>query len=149
MIDETKKLLGRSEYVNFPLLAIFGAPARIDTGAKTSSIWASDVVREGKSVYATLFDKDHPLYTGQIIKFDDFKAVRISTSTGHTVKRYKVYLLVSLNGKRIRARFTLADRSTQEYPVLIGRNVMLGRFMVDVEKVGIKKGKLATEGQAV
>jgi hypothetical protein len=146
MLDDTRKLLGRCEYVDLPSLGLFSVPARIDTGAKTSSIWASDITRDGDSVYATLFDQGYSLYTGEVLKFDDFTTVRISTSTGQVTRRYKVRLVVSLQGKRISARFTLADRSTQEYPVLIGRNIMLGKFIVDVNKVGIKED-ITTTGE--
>ena len=36
--------------------------------------------------------------------------------------------------RRIRAHFTIANRRTQVYPVLIGRNVLYGKFVVDVAK---------------
>ena len=36
-------------------------------------------------------------------------------------------------GRRIRATFTIANRQTQVYPVLIGRNVLRGKFIIDVK----------------
>ena len=49
-------------------------------------------------------------------------------------QRYKVKLRVILDNRVINATFTLADRSSQVYPVLVGRNILRGKFIVDVHK---------------
>ena len=43
-------------------------------------------------------------------------------------------MLVVVKGKKIRATFTIANRASQVYPVLIGRNILRGKFVVDVKK---------------
>ena len=53
---------------------------------------------------------------------------------GHKQVRYKVKLSIVIGGRRIMATFTLSDRSTQVYPVLIGRSTLTGKFIVDVAK---------------
>lgn len=140
MQDEKKKTVGRAEKLNFPELGYADVPARIDTGAKTSSLWASDITVKDGAITAVLFGKESSLYTGEKITFDQHDTTVVSTSTGEVQERYKVRILVKMKGKKIRAWFTLADRSTQVYPVLIGRNVLLGKFVVDV-----KKGKTLKE----
>ena len=134
-----KKIVGRAEVVSFPEQGFETIAARIDTGAKTSALWASNVEVSGKTLTAVLFGEDHPAYTGQPISFDEFDTTVVSSSTGHVQERYKVRLLVKIKGKKVRAWFTLADRSTQVYPVLIGRNVLLGKFVVDVKKGRVLK----------
>ena len=47
--------------------------------------------------------------------------------------RYKVKIPVVVKGRKIKANFTLADRSAQVYPVLVGRNILRGKFVVDVK----------------
>jgi hypothetical protein len=131
--DANKIVIGPAEPVNFPVLHLASVPARIDTGAKTSAIWASSVRQDGDTVRAVLFGEESKYYTGEELSFGHFEAVLISTSTGSVEKRYKVYVSVELHGRRVRASFTLADRSQQVYPVLIGRNVLLGKFIVDVK----------------
>lgn len=133
-IDETKKIVGRAEHLDFPELGYFGVPARIDTGAKTSSIWASDIRVVENKLQVVFFGSGSPLFTGEAVQFDDYDVTVVSTSTGEEQARYKIRALVKVRGKKIRAWFTLADRSTQVYPVLIGRNVLLGKFVVDVKK---------------
>ena len=68
------------------------------------------------------------------MRFQDFDSVVVTSSNGQSQERYKIRLLVKLKGKKVRAWFTLADRSTQVYPVLIGRNVLAGKFIVDVKR---------------
>ena len=43
-------------------------------------------------------------------------------------------LPIKLAGYTIRASFGLSDRSTHNYPVLIGRRTLSGRFLVDVSQ---------------
>ncbi len=130
----TKKVIGRAEPISFPEIGLDGLPARIDTGAKTSAIWVSSAkVVDGK-LQVVFLGKEHPAFSGQVYIFDEYASVIVASSNGQSEKRFKVRLLTKLAGKNIRATFTLADRSSQVYPVLVGRNVLHGKFIVDVKK---------------
>ncbi|HKR82457.1 MAG TPA: RimK/LysX family protein [Candidatus Saccharimonadales bacterium] len=133
-MDDRKKLLGGSTYVDFPELGLAGVPTRIDTGARLSSLWALVEERPEGVLSVTFLGPENALYTGKKYEFTEYEQIVIASSMGHMQKRYKVKLLVKIKGKKIRAQFTLADRSTQVYPVLIGRNVLRGKFIVDVKK---------------
>lgn len=132
-MEEKRMVIGNSTLVDFPEIDILGVPARVDTGARSSSVWGSATVVGGK-LEVVLLGRSHPLYTGKPYVVEDFQEIVISSSMGHLQKRYKVRLLVKLRGKKIRAAFTIADRSQQVYPVLIGRNILRGKFVVDVKK---------------
>ena len=134
-LNAKQTVLGRAELIDFPAHGLFGVPARVDTGAKTSSIWASQVKLSGGLLHVVLFGPGSQFYSGQVLTFDGFKKAVVSTSMGEIDERYKVRLSVRIGGRRVGAFFTLADRSTQVYPVLIGRNVLLGKFIVDVKKM--------------
>jgi hypothetical protein len=127
-----KKVIGRAEEISLPEVASGTLCARIDTGAKTAAIWASSATVTPQGLTVVFFDKASPLYSGKPLTFKDYAEAVVSSSNGHAQQRYKVRLLVRIGDKRIRAWFTLADRSTQVYPVLIGRNVLRGKFIVDV-----------------
>jgi hypothetical protein len=142
MIEQDKKIIGRAETVAFPELGLPNVHARIDTGAKTSAVWASRVQVQNGVLEVVLFDPSSEHYTGETLTFEQFEPVIVASSSGHAQQRYKVRLLVRIKGKKVRAWFTLADRSSQVYPVLIGRNVLLGKFVVDV-----KKGKPLTTAE--
>lgn len=133
--EEPKKIIGRVEKVSFPELGIGTLHARIDTGAQTSAIWASKTEVIDGRLGVIFFAKGHPQYTGETQYFEEFSRGMVASSNGQSESRYKVKMLMTIAGKRIRARLTLADRSTQVYPVLVGRNVLRGKFIVDV-KVG-------------
>jgi hypothetical protein len=135
----TMKTIGRAERISFPEYGIEQVHARIDTGAKTSSVWASDVQEKDGQLEVLFFSADSPHYTGEKVTFDDYEETVVASSNGHAQRRFKVRLLVKIKGKKVRAWFTLADRSTQVYPVLIGRNVLLGKFVVDVKKGRVLK----------
>ncbi len=134
MSDKPAITIGRAEKVSFPEQELTDIPARIDTGAKTSAIWGSAHITDDGQLAVAFFDAQSPLYTGQVLPFAEYERIAVANSTGHVQERYKVRLLVRLDGRKIRAWFTLADRSTQVYPVLIGRNVLRGKFIVDVKK---------------
>jgi hypothetical protein len=133
MTSKEMETIGRAEKVAFPELELAAVPARIDTGARTSTVWGLAEVVDGR-LQVVLFGEDNDLYDGRKLYFDEFEPIVVASSNGQTERRYKVRLLVRLGGRKIRAWFTLADRSTQVYPVLIGRNVLRGKFIVDVKK---------------
>lgn len=134
-----KNTIGRAEAVAFPELNIHDVHARIDTGAKTSSIWVSNVVEKNGSITVTFLDGQKPEYRDVV--FNHFSKKAVASSNGHVQERYVIKLLAVLDGRKIRARFNLADRATQVYPVLIGRNILHGKFLVDVTRGDTLKDK--------
>jgi hypothetical protein len=126
--------IGQVETVSFPELALKKLKARIDTGAETSAIWASAKLNSDKTLAVTfLGDKCSNEYQNAFAKVE-YKTTSVTSSNGHTEERYKIRLLISLDGRLIRAWFTLANREKQTYPVLIGRNILRKKFVVDVAK---------------
>lgn len=136
-----KKVIGRVEKVRFPLLGDTRIHARIDTGAQTSAIWVSEIAERDGRLGVVFFGEGSELYDGAVRYFDDFTYGMVASSNGQAEGRYKVRLSIKIGGKRIRARFSLADRSTQVYPVLIGRNILRGKFIVDVKRGAALKAK--------
>lgn len=127
MIQQEKQVIGRVERVSFPVMGL-RAYARIDTGAKTSSIHAALAEEANEGLKVRFFDD----CTEHLFKHYD-KTV-IASSMGHKEVRYKVKLSIVMRKRRVLTSFTLADRSTQVYPVLIGRNTLMKKFIVDVAK---------------
>lgn len=128
-----RKVIGRSELVSFPSLGIAKVPSRIDTGAKTSAVWASDIHLVGDELHFKLFAPASPHFQGKTIVVKSFEKRPVTSSNGATEQRYVIKLTLLLDGRRIRASFSLADRSKQAYPVLVGRNILKGKFIVDVK----------------
>lgn len=129
-------LIGRAEKVNLPQLAAFKVPAKIDTGADASSIWAHNVRKNSNSLKVIFFGPGSAYYTGDVHTFlsNEYAITRVSNSFGHREIRYKVKLKIGVKGRLINGTFTLADRSTKLYPILIGRSLIRHKFLVDVTK---------------
>lgn len=131
--QQKKQIVGWREVVALPELGISGIPAKIDTGARTSSLHAVNI---------DLFDRDGE----EMARFDlDFgggrpfrhcEAVRvahrtITSSNGATEERLIVKTILSMGGQDFRAEFSLADRSDMVFPMLIGRTALRRRFLVN------------------
>lgn len=110
--------------------------ARIDTGAEGSSLSATNIVpfeRDGKKWLR--FSIVHPdANEPVVIESAVVDTVKIKRHDSEGQKRPVVKLLIKIGGKTIENEFSLTDRSKFEYPVLVGRNLLSGRFLVDVNK---------------
>ena len=125
--------IGTTELIDFPDDAIFNVPAKIDTGADYSAIWASDVVLEDEMLRFTFFGPGSEYYDkGKVVHTDSFKVARVKNSFGQVELRYKVKIRVRIGSKKLVRWCNLADRSRSTFPVLLGKNFLKNVFMVDV-----------------
>ncbi|EDK72427.1 protein of unknown function DUF785 [candidate division TM7 genomosp. GTL1] len=131
-VSKAMKIVGRAEKISFPELDLVKVPAKIDTGAESSAIWASNIEEKNGELSFTLFDTPSEFYTGKPIKTRKYDELVVVSSNGQSQQRFRVQLLVKIKGKKVRGSFTLANRTTQVYPVLVGRKLLLGKFLVDV-----------------
>lgn len=121
-------------------------PAKVDTGADSSAIWASNIYvdKEGFLNF-TLFGESSDLYTGESHRVKDFNVALVKSSSGHTEIRYRVFFTLSLCGKKIKTRLNLSNREAHKFPVLIGRRTLKGRFLVDVAQQDVTTERLQTK----
>ncbi|MBC7512322.1 ATP-dependent zinc protease [Candidatus Saccharibacteria bacterium] len=133
-MNKQKNTIGRAEYVWLIKPNIKKVPARIDTGARTSAIWASDVRESADGLSYVLFGSTCNQYNGEVITTKQFTKIVVASSNGQMQERYKVPMTIQIRNRRIKTFCTLADRSTQAFPMLIGRNTLTGKFIVDVQK---------------
>lgn len=134
-----KKVIGRRELVSFPELDIHDIEAKIDTGAYTSAIHCSDIHEETKPdgtkvIALDLLDSSHPQYNHKKLRFSEYDLREIKSSIGEVQERYVIRTKIKLFDETIEAEFSLSDRSDMKYPVLIGRTLLKGRFIVDVSR---------------
>lgn len=126
-----KLIIGAKEYVNFPALKKKHVLARIDTGARTSSIHCDKVWVERKKnkkiLCATLLRK-----TKNVTRFKKFSKKKVKSSNGIAQVRYVVKIEMDLGDKIYLTSFTLNNRDKMNCPVLLGRKFLRGRFIVDV-----------------
>jgi len=128
-----KLIVGEVEYVAIPGLdTVFRA--RIDTGAKASSIHAVDVAtfeRDGKPwVRFTIKNPEKNLE--RELEMEVSRTARIKQQGEDSERRHSVTLVVTLGDITREIDVNLADRSNFEYPLLIGRDFLKGSAVVDV-----------------
>ena len=108
--------------------------ARIDTGAKSTSIHAENIQlieREGKRfVRFSLLDKKNNKLVQLERRFR--RKVIIKQQDGDNELRYVVTLWITLGKTKDEIEVTLTDRSVYNYEVLVGRNLLTDRAIVDV-----------------
>ncbi len=140
MKSKEKKLdiVGSTEYICIG--NVKNIPAKIDTGADTSSIWVSNIEMQEDGVLTfSLFAKKCPLYTGERLQSTSYTAKVVRSSHGDSQIRYCVKLPLTIMGKTYDTTFTLANRSRNHFPVLIGRRTLKDRFLVDVSKSSVTR----------
>lgn len=149
--------IGRVEKISFPDFGLNNIHAKIDTGADLSSIWATDIYEHIGALHFKLLGPKSDHFTGDevIVESPNYVLTRVANSFGHKELRYVIKLKTSIAGKTIMASFTLSNRSTKTYSVLIGRKLLNGKFLVDVSKGDPleevekkKKGKMQKELEA-
>lgn len=132
-----KDIIGRNVRIDFGRRAV-GVPAKVDTGADSSSVWASDVrVNKDGILTFCLFGKGSLYYSGEVLKRADFSVAKVRSSSGHEQVRYRTHFTITVKGRKIKAMFNLSDRGDNLFPVLIGRRTIAGKFLVDVQEYDI------------
>lgn len=140
-IADGKTIIGWLEEVYLPEYD-FVIKAKIDTGAKNSSIHAMDVeyINKEKGEGSRVRFKTMDLKKGyRIIEADVLREARIKKSSFIKRTRPEIELEICLGGVRKRIRANLADRGDMNYRMILGRTALEGNFVVDVSKKFIAK----------
>ncbi|MFC4723102.1 ATP-dependent zinc protease [Geojedonia litorea] len=129
----TKKIIGRVDKVDFPKLNLFNVDVKIDTGAYTSAIHCSEIIEENNTLRCTFSSKGHPNFKSENIIFENYSRTDVKSSNGFKENRFKIKSEVIFFGKTYRINLTLSTRDDMKFPVLIGRQFLSKKFMVDVD----------------
>jgi hypothetical protein len=142
-----KKTIGRFDRADFPELGLEGLKVKVDTGAYTSSLYATSIhVRRYKGVkhlYFKALGPEHPQYQGKPHRFALFSMKEVKSSSGETELRYFVETVISLFGEEYPIVISLTNRSKMRTPVLLGRRLIRNRFVVDVTRSNVSLKKSA------
>ncbi len=130
-------ILGRYDRVDLPQLGLYNIHAKIDTGAYTCSLHCQKAeVVDGKLVFI-LLDEEHPEFTGMKFTFENFEKRDIKNSFGEVEKRFVIVTSIAVSGEVITTEFSLCNRGSLKFPILIGRKILRNRFLIDVTKKNI------------
>jgi hypothetical protein len=130
---KAKVIAGWLEMATLPVTG-WVVKAKLDSGAKTSSIHATNIKefkRGGKRWVR--FDL-HSSTKGEepvTIERRQVRRVRIKDHDDPATRRSVVELEICFDGRLYKPQFTLADRGNFHYPVLLGRRFLAGVAVVD------------------
>jgi hypothetical protein len=129
-----KVLIGRIEWVSLPELKV-KHKARIDTGAKTTSMHAVNIeeVEQRGELFVKFQTVDDEGKTVEVVRKVD-TTQRVSNTSGFVSKRYVIKEKIKMGQIEREVLVNLNDRSKMDYKFLVGRNLLLGRFIVDVAR---------------
>ncbi len=134
------KIIGRKERIHLPDWGVKNIIAKVDTGAYTSSIHCSHIaVDDGGVLHFVVLDPSHKQYKNTVQQTSTYEVKKVTSSSGQSEMRYKVKTRVVIFEEEIEAEFTLTNRSEMKYPILLGRKLLKGRFLVDVSKMYLAK----------
>jgi hypothetical protein len=133
-----KALVGRSEWVGLPDIGTY-LKARIDSGANTSSLSATEITRFERDgddwVRFKLGLTEDDVVVEEVrdgwIEAPVERRVRIIQAAG-SESRPVVSLMMTLGPIREAVEFTLNDRTHLNYPVLLGRRFLMDIALIDV-----------------
>ena len=128
-----KVIIGRTAHIVIPSESARSIRVKIDTGADRSSIWASNIAMSSDGELSfTLFAPESKFYSDTVYRTKNFEASRVRSAHGDLQVRFRTHLTIILGGKKIRGTFTLADRSKNKYPALIGCKILNKKFLKGV-----------------
>lgn len=126
---------GWREWVGLPGLGVPWIKAKLDTGARSSSIHAFDIEEFSRDGVPWVRFAIHPWQRSAAdtvvteLPVHDRRTVR--SSSGHTDLRYVVRVDIELVGTTVSAELTLTRRDQMGFRMLIGREALRGRRAPD------------------
>lgn len=136
--DHSSTITGWREWVSLPDAGISFIKAKIDTGAQTSAIHATEIIefqRDGNDWVKFTVQPWQMNELDEVVverPIHDRRAVR--SSSGHSEDRIVVLLDITLCGRTIPSEVTLTSRNEMVFRMLIGREALRNGFVVDSDK---------------
>ena len=125
-------VIGWREWVRLPGLGITSLKAKVDTGARTSALHAVAVERvDSRRVRFQVFTHQHDELATVRAEADLVDERLVRSSSGCAELRPVIRTLVELGGDSFEAEFTLTDRASLGFRMLLGREAIRRRFFVD------------------
>lgn len=135
---QDKVIVGSEEWCALPILGIPTIKARVDSGAKTSALhavnispfqkndenWVKFDINPIQNNTKTVIHCQAPLVDKRIVK----------SSSGFREKRYVIKTVLQVGETHWEIEVTLTNRDSMGFRMLLGREAMSGRLLVDPEQ---------------
>ncbi|HMQ11372.1 MAG TPA: RimK/LysX family protein [Oligoflexia bacterium] len=131
-------IIGWREWIALPDLKVRKIKAKIDSGARTSSLHAHKlkVLKKNNEEYAQFYiypqqdsSKEKVLCEEKILEYR-----KIKSSNGITEKRPIIQTYIKINEKLWLVDLSLSNRDEMGFRILLGRTSISKKFLIDVSK---------------
>lgn len=134
-MNNNKIIIGNREWCTFPELNIPAIKARVDSGARTSSIHAYDIKTYTHQGQKWVRFEAHPLQKNKRTRiFCEAPLIdrrNVKSSSGESEKRHVISTTLRLGEEEWKVEVTLTNRDSMGYRMLLGREAMNGRVLID------------------
>ena len=127
-----KIVVGWNELVDLPEWGVSGVRAKIDTGARSSSLHVEEMTVLAGGRVRFVLPVGHRHLT---VETDVVRKARVRSSNGHYTQRLFVRAGLTLGPLTRPVEVNLVFRGDMQFPMLIGRTALKGRYVVDPGKV--------------
>ena len=134
---ENKRIIGRKEVIDLPELGLYNIAAKIDTGAETSVLHCDDMevlTIKGQRYINAYIRPDQEHEKTIKLTFPVHRERTVKSSFGQSEIRHIFITKVRLFDQLFDIKLSFRNRSNMSYPMLLGRNFISGKFLVDVSK---------------
>jgi hypothetical protein len=131
----SRPLIGWREWIALPDLGVAWIKAKVDTGARSSSIHAVDLELDERDGVQIVRFRIFPNQRNDLASVvceaavQEFREIR--SSNGLLSRRPVIVTTLSINGQAFPVELTLADRSHMGFRMLLGREAFRRRFCID------------------
>jgi ribosomal protein S6--L-glutamate ligase len=136
-MNVNKIVMGSAEWVGLPLLEVPAIKVRVDSGAKTSALHAVNIIPFKKDGMSWVRFEVLPLQndgkTNIHCESPVFDKRKVKSSSGLVETRYVIKSTLSVAESTWEIELTLTNRDSMGYRMLLGRQAMAGRILVDPE----------------
>jgi len=130
-----KSVIGWREYVDFPEWGIRGIRAKVDTGARTSSLHVEDIRLLEKNMirfYVVVSRKN--LIRRKKVVTERLKRGKVKSSTGDRTHRWYVKTTIKIGQFKREIVINLSGREDMNFRMLLGRTAIEDAFLVDTDR---------------
>ncbi len=133
-VKKPLRIVGRHVHVELPAFGIPGTIAKVDTGAYRSALHATNIkVVKDVLYFDVSYQSDEGKLLHKTVSTKKYGDIRVKNSSGSVEHRYRVEVVAIIDGQEYDMEVTLTNRGTMKYPLLLGRRVLRGNFLVDVD----------------
>jgi len=129
---------GWREWVSLPGAGVPWIKAKLDTGARSSSVHVYDVTLTGEGASERVRFRLQPWQESRedavVVECPIHDRRRVRSSSGHVEERIVVIMRIAMLGREIETEMTLSNRDEMGFRMLIGRQALRQGFLVDPAK---------------